>query len=171
MNTELNYTWVKKFSVHFHFVVIAYGTYIKHQVYLLLYAKIVSIFCRAYTTYIQAPNVCWNKPFKVIARGKCGKRPAKEGINQLESTNFCRELETLTPSYCCKLNSGSMGRNHVNDCLSRHVLCHMHVLYSQDINGGGWHSLTPPYHLHPETENHYFRAKVGNHQATNHLYH
>ena len=89
MNTELTHSWVRKvlgtFSFHFRYLVwSSYECHIEDTVRSLLHAKKIdaSVVCGGCKKYIQAPDVCWNKPFKALATEKYGRWLAEEGINQ-----------------------------------------------------------------------------------------
>ena len=77
MNTELTHTWMNKaldtFSFRRRYLVWeSYECHVEDIVKCSLHAKKidVSIVPGGCTKYIQAPDVCWSKPFKGLATEK-----------------------------------------------------------------------------------------------------
>ena len=89
MKTELTHIWVNKvlgtFSFRCCFVWDSYLLHAKKIQLLKCSYSNVSIVPGGCRKYIQAPDVSWNKPFKVLATEKYDQWLTEEGINQLIS--------------------------------------------------------------------------------------
>lgn len=89
MNTELTNVWVNQVLGSFsfrrrHLIWDSYDCHTEGSVKASLHAKKIdtTIVPGGCTKYIQAPDVCWNKPFKAIATEMYDQWLAEEGINQ-----------------------------------------------------------------------------------------